>query len=198
MGIKTEKNVQRYIQLSLNGDSQAFKWIIKQYQKRVYYTILQIVRNHEDADDALQETFIKVYTKLDTYNKRYPFYPWLYRIAVNTALNIQKKKSRQRELSIDDVESNGNGFQTNFMTAAPQVEDMEGRELATNLRNALNKIPDGQREVFLLRVNNGLSYQEISDELEISIGTVMSRLSRARSKLKDLLYEYVAINDVEV
>ncbi len=69
-----EKDVLKYVRRSLSGDAKAFEWIIRKYQKRIYFTVLQVVMNHEDADDMLQDTFIKAYTKLGTYNESFPFY----------------------------------------------------------------------------------------------------------------------------
>ncbi|MCH8953855.1 sigma-70 family RNA polymerase sigma factor [candidate division KSB1 bacterium] len=196
MDSNSEKDVLRYVRKSLSGDAKAFEWIIRKYQKRLYFTVLQVVMNHEDADDILQDTFIKAYTKLDTYNESFPFYPWLYRIAINTSLNHQKKKARLRAISLDDLD--GNGQQADLAESPTQMFDTEGSELVAKLKAALGKIPYEQRTVFILRVNDGLSYQEISETMDISMGTVMSRLSRARDKLRILLEEYVETNDIEV
>lgn len=191
-----DNDVLDYIKKSLSGDASAFEWIIKKYQKRLYYTVLQLVMNHDDADDVIQETFIKAYTKLDTYDESYPFYPWLYRIAVNTSLNYQKKKARSRAFSLDDLDSNNH--QHELSESEQQTFQAEGGELLKRLQEALDKIPAEQRTVFLLRVREELSYQEISDTLEISIGTVMSRLSRARDKLRALLNGYLETQNIEV
>ncbi|TDI78417.1 MAG: sigma-70 family RNA polymerase sigma factor [Caldithrix sp.] len=196
MDSKNEKDVLKYVRRSLSGDAKAFEWIIRKYQKRIYFTALQVVMNHDDADDMLQDTFIKAYTKLDTYNESFPFYPWLYRIAINTCLNHQKKKARLRALSLDDLD--GNGHQVDLAESPAQMFDIEGSELVEKLKGALKKIPYEQRTVFILRVNDGLSYQEISETMDISMGTVMSRLSRARDKLRILLEDYVKTNDIEV
>ncbi|MFQ5750669.1 MAG: RNA polymerase sigma factor [bacterium] len=196
MESKYEKDVLKYIRESLSGEAKAFEWIIKKYQKRIYYTVLPLVMHHDDADDVLQETFIKAYTKLNTYDAQYPFYPWLYRIAINTALNHQKKKARLRALSLDEID--GNNHQSDLSESPQQMFEMEGSELVIKVKEALSKIPPEQRIVFNLRVREELSYQEISTTLEISIGTVMSRLSRARDKLRTLLQEYLEINDIEV
>lgn len=191
-----DKDVLSYIKKSLSGEAAAFEWIVKKYQKRIYFTVLQLVMNHDDADDVIQDTFIKAYTKLDTYDESYPFYPWLYRIAVNTALNHQKKKSRTRALSLDDLD--GNNHQHDLSESPQQTFQAEGGELLSKLKVALGKIPPEQRAVFLLRVREELSYQEISETLQISIGTVMSRLSRARDKLRTLLNGYLEIKNIEV
>ena len=193
---QTENDVPLCIRKVIDGDSKAFEEIVVTYQKRIYYTVLQMVMNHDDADDVLQETFIKAFTKMDTYDSEYPFYPWLYRIAINTALNHQKKKARQRATSLDDLE--GNVHSAELSETPRQNSELEGEELADELMHALEAIPIEQRVVFTLRVSDGLSYQEISDTLDISIGTVMSRLSRAREKLRSLLIGYIETKDVKV
>lgn len=189
MDLIDQKNVIGHIQKALSGDAKAFEWIMKKYQKRIYYTVLQVVMNHDDADDILQDTFIKAYTKLETFDSSYPFYPWLYRIAINTSLNYQKKKARLRAVSLDEVDGNNN--HADLAESPSQMFDVEENELVRNLKIALSKIPDEQRTVFILRVQDDLSYQEISDTMNISIGTVMSRLSRARDKLRNLLQNHL-------
>ena len=191
-----QKDLLGHIQKTLSGDAKAFEWIMKKYQKRVYYTVMQVVMNHDDADDILQDTFIKAYTKLETFDSSYPFYPWLYRIAINTSLNHQKKKARLRAVSLDEVDGNNN--HADLAESPSQMFDVEENELVRNLKKALSKIPDEQRTVFILRVQDGLSYQEISDTMNISIGTVMSRLSRARDKLRNLLQNHLQNKKVEV
>ncbi len=196
MESRADKNVQRYVEKSLSGDGKAFEWIIKKYQKRIYFSIYQIVMNHDDTNDVLQDTFVKAYTKLNTYDPSYPFYPWLYRIAINTSLNHQKKRARMRALSLDDL--NEKNHQNDVAESPRQLFESEGRELILKLKQALTKIPVEQRTVFLLRVREELSYQEISDTLNISIGTVMSRLSRAREKLRMYLHAFLQTKDLEV
>ncbi|MFQ5636425.1 MAG: RNA polymerase sigma factor [bacterium] len=196
MNSKNEKSVEQNIQKSLSGDPRAFAWIIDKYQKRIYFSIYQIVMNHDDTDDVVQETFIKAYTKLDTYDRSYPFYPWLYRIAINTSINYQKKKMRHRALSLDELDSNNH--HRDIAESPSQLFESESSELVLRLKEALTKLPAEQRAVFLLRVREELSYKEISDTLEISIGTVMSRLSRAREKLRIHLHGYFETKDSEV
>ena len=192
-----DTSILDYVRRALAGDSRAFEWIIRTYQKRLYYSVLQIVANHDDANDVLQDTFVKAYRKLDSYDEQYPFYPWLYRIAINTSLNHQKRKKRNRAVSLEEIDANGH-HDIQLSEAPKQMFDMMGGELVAGLRDALNKIPVEQKTVFMLRVHDGLSYQEISDTLDISMGTVMSRLSRAREKLRVLLQHYIETKDVEV
>ena len=86
------------IRRAKNGDTGAFDQLVLQYQQRLYYVIIRIVLNHEDADDAVQDTFLKAYRNLDNFNENYRFYTWLYRIAVNTALNLVKHRKFRESL----------------------------------------------------------------------------------------------------
>lgn len=175
------------VKRALKGDGRAFELIVRKYQKQLYFTIRKIVSSHEDTDDILQETFIKAYHRLDTYKAEYPFYPWLHRIAVNTAINHYKKYGTREESSLNGMIDAGNPFPSNQRNPHHQVEQAELNEL---VKSALEKLPFEQKMVFILRTSEELTYEEISDRLNISIGTVMSRLSRAREKLRKLLRGY--------
>lgn len=178
---------KKLVKKALKGDGHAFESIVKKYQKQLYFTIRKIVSGHEDTDDVLQDTFIKAFNRLDTYKAEYPFYPWLHRIAVNTAINHYKKKGTHKESSLDEMLDEGNPFPAKHRN--PQRE-LEQNELNEQVKFALEKLPIDQKVVFLLRTSDELSYEEISTHLNISIGTVMSRLSRARGKLRILLRGY--------
>ncbi|MBN1349900.1 sigma-70 family RNA polymerase sigma factor [candidate division KSB1 bacterium] len=172
----------------LKGDGRAFEMLIKKYQKRLYFTIRKMLGSHDDTDDVLQETFIKAYNRLDSYKETYPFYPWLHRIAINTAINFSRKNSTRKESSLDGMLEEGNpgpGYHRN-----PHHE-LERIELTEHVKIAIENLPIDQKAVFLLRTSDGLSYEEISEQLNISMGTVMSRLSRARDKLRKQLRGYL-------
>jgi len=178
---------KKLVKRVLKGDGRAFESIVRKYQKRLYFTVRKIVTSHEDTDDILQETFIKAYSRLETYNDEYPFYPWLHRIAINTAINHYKKYGTRKESSLNGMIDDGNPFPSNLRNPHRQVEQSELNKL---VRVALEKLPLEQKVVFILRTSEELSYAEISERLNISIGTVMSRLSRAREKLRKLLRGY--------
>jgi len=171
----------------LDGESNAFETIVRKYQKLLYFAIRKIVASHAETDDVLQETLIKAYHKLHTYNAEYPFYPWLHRIAINTAINHYRRDCTRKESSLEDLAADGKPFPSDHLN--PQ-NDLEKNEFDARLKLALDHLPAEQRTVFLLRTSEGLSYEEISAQLEISMGTVMSRLSRARDKLKTMLRGY--------
>ena len=174
------------------GNKNAFGRLVQKYQKRIYYRVREMVIDHSDTNDIVQDTFVKAFTNLDKYDESYPFYPWLHRIAVNTAINHLNKQARRKESYLVDGNEE---FHDTFKSASNPVKEMEEKDLKDHLYAAMKHLPPDQRAVFVLRTSEGLGYQEISDQLDISIGTVMSRLSRAREKLRDLLKDHLDSSD---
>ncbi len=171
------------IRSAKRGNSTAFDELVVRYQQQIYYSIIRIVLNKEDANDVVQDTFIKAYSNLERFDERYRFYTWIYRIAVNTALNlIQKKKNREDYGEHRDEDDQYNPPDTkNTEHVYEQIEFQE------HVQNALDQLSPDMRSVFVLRVYDELSYKEIADVMDISLGTVMSRLNRARNSLKKYL-----------
>jgi RNA polymerase sigma-70 factor (ECF subfamily) len=123
------------------------------------------------------------------------FYPWLHRIAINTTLNFQTKRSRIKASFPYTEDDEVNQSAINSENPLDEIIENEFKE---KIGEALQQLPYDQRMVFILRTSEELSYQEISEQLDISIGTVMSRLSRARAKLKELLQQYLSDNKIKV
>lgn len=174
---------EELVRRAKNGDSCAFDRLVTAYQERVYFTVIRIVLTHEDARDVVQESFIKAYRNLKSFKEGYRFYTWLYRISVNTALNhIQNRK--KCETSLDKLTE-----EKRFDPAMDVEVDeaYERSEMLQSVKTALKVVPHDMRAVFILRVYEGMKYQEIAETLELSIGTVMSRLHRARGILKQQL-----------
>ena len=166
------------------GNVFAFEEIVRRYQQRVYATALRIVRRHEVADDVTQEAFFRGYQALHRFEVGRPFGPWICRIAANLAVNhVRSPIAREEPLP------EGHG-ETPAEAADPLqgVLDVEARAM---LESALRGLPAEQRAVFALRVFEDQSYKEIAEALGISLGTVMSRLSRAREKLREALTPYL-------
>ena len=157
---------------------------MRRYQRRVYAVACRILRRHDAAEDVAQETFIRAYRALGRFENGRPFGPWVVRIAANLAIN-QYRSPRRREEGLPEghaeVPSRDNG-------PLGQVLD---REASAVLDDAVARLPEEQRAVFVLRVFEDLSYQEIASTLGLSMGTVMSRLSRAREKLRTALRPYL-------
>lgn len=166
------------------GDTRAFGELVTRYQKTVYRIILRMVRTPDDADDLTQDTFVRAYRGLKTFKEEFDFHPWLYRIAVNQAINFLNKRKRQAAVDLDDVPETE--IKQGPEPESP-IQSASRRELVAQLEEALEKLPDEQRTVFLLRVQEGLSYEEIAEAMDTPKGTVMSRLARARMALRRYL-----------
>jgi len=164
-----------------SGDTGAFETLVNRHRVGVYRLARSITRNHEDADDAAQETFLRVYRALGTYDPGRPFKPWLKRIAHNTALNILRT-SRGGSTRIDQ-------------DSLPELPDpspgpdcgLETGQTVSGIRQAMARMPAELRSTLLLRTVEGMSYKDIAGTMGVRIGTVMSRLSRAREKVLEAL-----------
>ena len=169
-----------------SGETDAFDELMKRYAASVYKVTYSLTRNHADADDLSQETFIRAYRAIARFDEHYQFYTWVRRIAVNLCFNHLKrgKKFRFEPLPMADGEAESVDI------ADPQPQSADSG-LRRDLDQALTRLPPDQRAVFVLRVDQEMSYNEISETLHIPVGTVMSRLNRARERLRELLREYM-------
>lgn len=166
------------------GNLFAFEEIVRRYQRRVYGTAFRIVRRHDVADDVAQEAFVRAYQALATFDLGRPFGPWICRIAANLSINhLRSPEAREDPLP-----------ETHAQTASPggPLDTLLHGEAQRVLEEALGGLPSEQRAVFVLRVFEELSYKEIADALGIQMGTVMSRLARARERLREALGPYLA------
>lgn len=162
------------------GNAFAYEEIVKRYQRRVYAVARRIVGRHEVADDVAQDTFIRAFQALSSFDLSRPFGPWICRIAANTAINhVRSREAREEPLPEGYAE-------TPSREDGPETR-LRGIEARAAVWAALDHLPTEQRAVFVLRAVEELSYKEIADALGISMGTVMSRLSRAREKLRSAL-----------
>ncbi len=144
------------------------------------------VHSHADADDLTQETFIRAFRSISRFDERYQLYTWLRKIAVNLCINHLNRNKRFRLVPLP--QSDG---EADAVDIADPKSDVDTSGLRRDLNRALTRLPADQRVVFVLRVDQEMSYSEISETLGIPVGTVMSRLNRAREKLKQLLKEYM-------
>ena len=172
------------ISQTLSGDQKSYEILVKRYQKRVHRLAQRLVRDADAADDVAQKAFIRAYYALSRYEQGRNFYFWLSKIAVNLALNHLSREKRLVALPEDDTNLDP------ALSTDPTAE-ADASQLKARIGEAIEKLPLHQRSVLLLRAQEGLSYQEIARNLDISIGTVMSRLSRARQALKELLGDTV-------
>jgi RNA polymerase sigma-70 factor (ECF subfamily) len=174
---------QELVDLALRGDDRAFEKLVEKYKKRVYYLAYRMTRDHDSADELAQECFVKAYQALGHFKSGYNFYTWLYRICVNLSINFLKRE--RRTVSSDHL------HETNLLaeggTGIDQLERMIAREQAGIVRRTLDTLPPEQKSAFILKTYDNMSYEQMSEVMECSIGTVMSRLFRARQKLRKAL-----------
>lgn len=165
------------------GDRDAFGDLVGRYQDRLFNTLLRIAGSREDAADAAQDAFVQAYLKLDSFRGDAQFFTWLYRIAMNVALS---RRRRTRPMASIDAAKEGAGEEPMDGSAAPG-ERMMADERAEQVHSALAELGDQHRKILVLREMEGCSYEAIAEILELPVGTVRSRLFRARLQLRDRL-----------
>jgi len=169
------------------GDRQAFRELVERYQRKTVAIALGMLHDREDALEVSQEAFAKVFTNIQQFKEEASFYTWLYRIVVNLAIDRQRQKSRQPLLD-DDQGDEGSGIDaTPAAAGSDPYEQVKDKELGERIRAAIAELTPVHKAVILLREVEGLSYEEISEVLQCSRGTVMSRLHYARRRLQSLL-----------
>ncbi len=183
-GVADQDIVERVIA----GDTDSFSILVDRYQDRIYSAVLNYVSNPDDAVDVAQEAFVKAYTKLATFNRSSAFYTWIYRIALNAAVDfLRKKKSRPAD-SLDDARYSQAGVEPVSKDPASDPEKVLVRsDNRRALREAIARLSDKLRSVIVLHDVEGLSQEEVAEILQVPIGTVKSRASRARMELRHLL-----------
>lgn len=172
---------QKLIALAQQGDPSAFEQLLDRYQKTVYHQAFRLLNNAEDAADVTQEVFIKVWKHLPSFRGESGFATWLYKLTDNAAIDlIRREKKRQGDSSLDDEESSA------FFPADPAPtphQAAEQKELKQAVAEGLQQLSEEHRRILVMREINGLSYEEIGEILDLSPGTVKSRLARARISL---------------
>lgn len=170
----------QWIQKILAGDKQAYSQIINKYKNPLFATILRMTKNPHDAQDLVQEAFIKVYNQLDKYNDQGSFSSWFYRVAINHCMDeFRKKRYQQVELNESSIGNTPNYPEVTFL------KKEENRQVELLLAT----LPEDERIIILLRYVNELSYEEISELAEVPISTVRNKLHRAKKKLKVTISE---------
>ncbi len=177
--IKSEINDHRLVKRVLNGDKKSFDLLVLKYQQRVSAVLGRYNLSREEVMDITQETFIKAYRSIEKFRGDSKFYTWLYRIAINTAKNHLISKSRRPpDVDIDVYEITSILGSTN----GPESE-FEGERLSQVVENAISKLPQDLKSAIIMREYEGMSYEDISAILECPVGTVRSRIFRARESI---------------
>ncbi len=178
------------------GDKSAFDLLVIKYQHKIIQLVNRYVKDHSEAQDVAQETFIKAYRALGGFRGDSAFYTWLYRIAINTAKNYLVSRSRRNsdhQIDIDDAEACEN---------APQLQGMEtpersllNEEIIETIKTAIDNLPEEMRIAIMLREFEGMSYEEIAEAMDCPVGTVRSRIFRAREAIDNKLNPLLAHGD---
>jgi RNA polymerase sigma-70 factor (ECF subfamily) len=179
------------------GDEAAFEQLIRQYDRQIFRIARHITQNKEDAEDIVQDTFLKAYQKLEQFQGNSKFYTWLVRIAVNESLMRLRKRRNSKTVSMDeDVQTEDGSVPRDFADWTPNPEQQYGQgELGDILRKTIQGLPPGFRSVFTLRDVENLSTEETAEALGLSVPAVKSRLLRARLQLRERLSRYMKVKD---
>jgi RNA polymerase sigma-70 factor (ECF subfamily) len=181
-----------FVAQARKGDDRAFAELVKRYEAKIFRLAQHITQNREDAEDVLQETFLRAYEHLDQFQGNSKFYTWIVRIAVNQALMKLRRRRTDKSVSLD--ESIDTGEDTVTREIAAWDEDPEQRfsreELGEILDSAIQTLAPTYRSVFLLRDVDDLSTEETAEALGLSVPAVKSRLLRARLQLREKLTRY--------
>ncbi len=180
------------VQAAKGGDVSAFEQLVKRYDRNVFRIAQHITQNREDAEDVVQEAFLKAYNNLKGFQGQSKFYTWLVRIAVNEALMKLRRRKPERTVSLDeDIKTEDDSVPREVADWTPNPEQQYNQaELREILQKTIQGLPPGFRMVFVLRDVEGLSTEETAEALDLSIPAVKSRLLRARLQLRDRLSRY--------
>ncbi len=158
----------------------AFELILEKYQKKTYWHIRRIVINHDDADDVLQNTFIKVWENLSKFREDSKLYTWIYRIATNEALQFIQKKKQNYNITLDDV-----SYELSSYLTAENYFD--GNNIALKLQQAILTLPNKQRIVFNMKYYENMKYEDMKDVLETSVGALKASYFHAVKKIEEYM-----------
>ncbi|HPU46817.1 MAG TPA: sigma-70 family RNA polymerase sigma factor [Bacteroidales bacterium] len=171
--------------ISLFSDSETktegFKLLVKKYKEKVYWHVRRIVVSHDDANDVVQNTFIKIWENLDSFHGDSKLYTWIYRIAINESINFINKKKSALFISIDELNEN-------FLDNLKADTNFKGDEIERKLIKAINQLPPKQRLVFYLRYFSNMPYKDIVEVLHTSENTLRSSYHQAMKKIKKIFF----------
>ena len=179
---------QRLISGCLAGDSAAFGALVTRYQDRLYNTVFRLVGNAEDARDVVQDSFLSAYQSLTAFKGDSLFFTWLYRIAINNAISMKRRQRAVLPLT-PELESGTLGEPADPSEAARPGRALEMAEDERLIHQALGRLSPEHRAVLVLKDMEGRKYEEMAELLEVPIGTIRSRLHRARLELRDILLQ---------
>ena len=174
-------NDQELVKEFISGNENAFNRLAKRYQEKIYWHARQMTGNHLDADEIVQQVLLVMYKKLKTFNFDSALYTWIYKITSTRSLNLIKRNKLRSFISID------NSVEIGAVTKEDLILDLETKERLEKVEKLLQRIPPKQREVFILRKFDELSYEEISGITGKSVGALKANYFHAFKKLKELM-----------
>ena len=187
-----EIDEKKLIEQASDGNAAAFNELMAQHEQQMYAVALRMCANREDAQDCLQEAMLRVYRAISGFKGQSNFSTWLYRITMNTCLDELRRRKNKQNTSLDGLLDQG--WSPTEGSAGPEQEALRS-ELRDKMGGAIRQLPEDMRAAIVLRDMQGLTYDEIAQVTQVSVGTVKSRISRGREKLREKLREYVELFD---
>ncbi|MBT3784916.1 sigma-70 family RNA polymerase sigma factor [bacterium] len=188
-----EERVQKLVSRVRNGDRNAFDQIFELYHRKIFNLALRLLGDFDEASDQTQEIFVKLYQKIDQFQGRSKFFTWFYTLALNSCRNrlASTKSRRTRETPFPEDEHSRERMEIKNQDDSSKPDNIaEVRERASEVHEVLGRLDETFRVILVLRDIQGLSYEEISQVLQLSLGTVKSRISRAREMLRKEWVEF--------
>lgn len=179
----------KLVKRAIKGDQDAFKLLMNKYQKPLYYHIIKMVKNNEQVEDIIQESFVKAFSNLDSYNTNYAFSTWLYRITTNHTIDYLRKKKLKTTSINEPIRAKDGEMQFQIVGNAETDRKIIRKERKKIVSDAIKNLPEKYREVIEMRHLEELSYQEISEQLDLPLGTVKAHIFRAREMLYKALID---------
>lgn len=189
-----EYNENKLIERASGGDPSAFNRLMEAHERRMYAVALRMCGNREDAQDCLQEAMLRIYRSISGFKGQSSFATWVYRITMNTCLDELRRKKNKQNTSLDSLLDTGWSPQDESASPEKHAVQSETRRL---LHEAIRDLPEDMRSAIVLRDIQGLSYEEIAQALDINVGTIKSRISRGREKLREKLKKKAELFDTE-
>jgi RNA polymerase sigma-70 factor (ECF subfamily) len=171
------------ISATLAGDTNAFGRLVRKYQDRLFTTMVHVTGRAEEAEDVVQEAFVQAFLKLENFQGRSAFYTWLYRIAFN--VSASRRRKRRPEMSVEQIRMATGQEPADDSPGA--IDELERAERTECLRAALDELTEEHKGILMLRELEGCCYETIAEVLQLPVGTVRSRLHRARNQLREVL-----------
>jgi len=189
-----EEDDPELVRRAQQGDLRSYDALMRRYQERIYATVYHMTGNHDDADDLTQETFIKAYQVIKSFQGNSGFYTWLYRIAINKTINfLKQRKHRGSQMSLNDLDFNAEHDPDLVALVSDRTprREINLAELQERLNEAMQKLSEVHRLVVTLHDIQGLPHEEIGRIMDCNVGTVRSRLFYARQQLQAYLSDYL-------